>query len=298
MGLGNRNAKSGDQGSNYKIDLKTLQALQAIMTATGAGATEATLLLVLAALQNGREFEAQLVMDLGGAGCPGNCPTYMQVRIFNTATGTFNPPVYYDAAGGLIIPTGPLQLVNPQYTLDSILLQLTAINADLDVALSTRASEATLLNVLTTAAFQARINTLGQKTMANSTPVVLASDQSSIPVTLPAVTAISAFRNTAVTNAAVAVKASAGEVWGWNIINPNATPIYIKIYDTAAAGVTVGATAVVMTLMVPGSGAVFQEPNVAQLINSTAIAIAAVTGSADADATAPGSAVLVEIKYK
>lgn len=44
------------------------------------------------------------------------------------------------------------------------------------------ATEATLLNVLTTAAFQARINTLGQKTMANSTPVVLASDQTAIPV--------------------------------------------------------------------------------------------------------------------
>lgn len=45
------------------------------------------------------------------------------------------------------------------------------------------ATEATLATVLTTAAFQARINTLGQKTMANSTPVVIASDQSALPVT-------------------------------------------------------------------------------------------------------------------
>ncbi len=45
------------------------------------------------------------------------------------------------------------------------------------------ATETTLLDVLTTAAFQARINTLGQKTSDNSTPVVLASDQSSISVT-------------------------------------------------------------------------------------------------------------------
>lgn len=44
------------------------------------------------------------------------------------------------------------------------------------------ATEATLVNVLTTAAFQARINTFGQKTMATSTPVVLASDQAAIPV--------------------------------------------------------------------------------------------------------------------
>jgi hypothetical protein len=46
------------------------------------------------------------------------------------------------------------------------------------------ATETTLSGVLTTTAFQARINTLGQKTMANSTPVVLASDQSPLPVTL------------------------------------------------------------------------------------------------------------------
>jgi trimeric autotransporter adhesin len=44
------------------------------------------------------------------------------------------------------------------------------------------ATETTLATLLTTSAFQARINTLGQKTMANSTPVVLASDQASIPV--------------------------------------------------------------------------------------------------------------------
>lgn len=43
------------------------------------------------------------------------------------------------------------------------------------------ATEATLATLLTTTAFQARINTLGQKTMANSTPVVLSSDQSAIP---------------------------------------------------------------------------------------------------------------------
>lgn len=43
-------------------------------------------------------------------------------------------------------------------------------------------TEVTLAGVLTTAAFQARINTLGQKLMAASTPVVLASDHSAISV--------------------------------------------------------------------------------------------------------------------
>lgn len=65
---------------------------------------------------------------------------------------------------------------------DTEIARLTSILAQLDVALSTRASEATLLGVLTSVDFQARINTLGQKTSATSTPVVLASDQSVIPV--------------------------------------------------------------------------------------------------------------------
>lgn len=47
------------------------------------------------------------------------------------------------------------------------------------------ATEATLATLLTSGTFTARLNTLGQKTMANSAPVVLASDQSAIPVTGP-----------------------------------------------------------------------------------------------------------------
>ena len=45
------------------------------------------------------------------------------------------------------------------------------------------ATEATVATLLTEAEFEARINTLGQKTSASSTPVVLASDQTSIPIT-------------------------------------------------------------------------------------------------------------------
>jgi hypothetical protein len=44
------------------------------------------------------------------------------------------------------------------------------------------ATEATLATMLTLTGFQSRINTLGQKAMVASTPVVIASDQSAIPV--------------------------------------------------------------------------------------------------------------------
>lgn len=46
------------------------------------------------------------------------------------------------------------------------------------------ATETTLGTRLADATFTTRINTLGQKTMANSMPVVIASDQSSVPVTI------------------------------------------------------------------------------------------------------------------
>lgn len=52
-----------------------------------------------------------------------------------------------------------------------------------EATLATKASEATLATMLTLAGFQARINTLGQKTMAASTPIVIASDQPAIQVT-------------------------------------------------------------------------------------------------------------------
>jgi len=180
MSLGNGNPKQGDKGSNFSYELKVIRNLNLIAAATGGGATEATLLMVLASLQNGQEFEQNLVMDLGGVGCPAACPTYLQVRIWDIVTHTFNPPIYYDASGTLVVPVGPLQIVNPQYVLDNILLQLTAINADLDVALSTRASEATLLSI-----DDGIPATLGQTLMAASMPVVIASDQSAVLVTLP-----------------------------------------------------------------------------------------------------------------
>lgn len=44
-------------------------------------------------------------------------------------------------------------------------------------------TEATLVTRLAEATFTSRINTLGQKTMANSTPVVISSDQSTITIT-------------------------------------------------------------------------------------------------------------------
>lgn len=58
--------------------------------------------------------------------------------------------------------------------------------------------------------FTTRINTLGQKTMANSTPVVLASDQAAIPVTLTSTSISSVTAGTGATNLGAAVDAARG----------------------------------------------------------------------------------------
>ena len=150
MSVGNLKDQ-GNKGNNFPYQLNTLKTLGLIAGSTAAGATEATLLQVLSAIQAGQEYEQNLVIDLGGTGCPANCPTYLQIRIWDTVNHVFLPPVYYDADGNLVVPVGPLELVNPQYVLENILTQVTAINADLDVALSTRASEATLLTLATEA---------------------------------------------------------------------------------------------------------------------------------------------------
>ena len=67
-------------------------------------------------------------------------------------------------------------------TLASILADTASLDSKVDVNLSTRATEATVATLLTEAEFTTRINVQGQQTMAGSTPVVLPSDQTSIPV--------------------------------------------------------------------------------------------------------------------
>lgn len=135
MSIGNLKTY-GNKGTNFDWQFAVLQLLGQIAAGSGGGcpcpsnAQESTLQQVLNALQNGQEFEQALVMDLGGPGCPGNCPTYIQVRIWDTVNHVFGPPTYYNAAGAVVVPVGPLQLVNPQYVLNDMYLQLIAINTN------------------------------------------------------------------------------------------------------------------------------------------------------------------------
>lgn len=58
---------------------------------------------------------------------------------------------------------------------------------------------------------------------------------------------------TALTNSAQAIKASAGQLYGWYIYNPNASAQFVQLYNTAAASVTVGTTNPLFMLTIPAT---------------------------------------------
>lgn len=114
------------------------------------------------------------------------------------------------------------------------------------------ATETTLGTRLADTTFTGRINTQGQKAMTASTPVVLASDQSAIPVTQTAtVGTLANGAETAVAGSAVQVAAS------------NASRKILIVQNTGVANVRVGITGVTATTglrLTPGSMFIFEMP--------------------------------------
>ena len=84
-----------------------------------AGATESTLQSVLEAIQDGQDFESKLVVDDNGNG-----DTYIEVRIWNPDTQTWETPLYYAAGSNTGVPLGslvsPIVYVNPSALLNTI----------------------------------------------------------------------------------------------------------------------------------------------------------------------------------
>lgn len=108
---------------------------------------------------------------------------------------------------------------------------------------------------------------------------------------------LSNFRSLTLDSTAQAIKASAGELWGFNIINLNAADIYVKFYNVAAASVNPASDVPIKTLLVPQLSTVFQDTKSRLDVFSTAISIRAVTGSGDTNTTAPSTLPIIEIKY-
>lgn len=165
--------------------------------------------------------------------------------------------------------------------------------------------------------------TLGQKAMAASMAVVVASDQSAVPVSQSGTWTVqpgntanttawlvsarpatsgghSIYRliSAATTNAA-SIKGSAGQVYGAIITNTNAAVRYVKLYNKATAP-TVGTDIPVMTLAIPGNtagaGMVFSFEN--GIAFGTGIGSATTTGAADSDTGAvAANEIIVNLFY-
>ena len=115
---------------------------------------------------------------------------------------------------------------------------------------------------------------------------------------------ISRYRNTALSSTKQEIKATAGDIYGWNFINPNTVDTYIKIYDAPAASVTVGTTTPILTMCIPAAvsstvaGVFYQDVGaVPQEICTSGITIAAVTGLADNSTTAPTTPIHCSVRY-
>jgi hypothetical protein len=170
-------------------------------------------------------------------------------------------------------------------------------------------------------------NPNGQATMANSSPVVIASDQSALIVSQSVatnfktqaenyqggsavsstnplyVTAIATNANgysasgssigATVTN--IGTANTAGAVNGWYIYNPNNSVAYVQFFNLQASSVTLGTTAPYYSIGVPALSAANLLTSTG-ILHSTAISIAATTTRSGS--TGPGTTVDVNIFYK
>jgi hypothetical protein len=121
--------------------------------------------------------------------------------------------------------------------------------------------------------------------VASSVPIVPAASATG--------TGLTAFFSAAL-SAAVAVKASAGRLYGYHIQNPNAAGVFVQIFNVAAGSVVLGTTTPIVSLFVPAGGAldgVFAVP----ISFSAAISAAATT--TPGGAVAPTTPVVGNLFY-
>lgn len=105
------------------------------------------------------------------------------------------------------------------------------------------------------------------------------------------------FSNSALSNTVTAVKASAGKLGGYVIGNPNASAIYIQVFNKAVGSVTLGTTVPDMVFLIPGAanGAGANVEFTQGIPLGTAITVAVTT--TPTGSTAPGTGAVVNILF-
>jgi hypothetical protein len=139
MSIGNLKT-DGNKGNNFPWQLKMLQgqqcacdALQSIVINTAD--LDPLLVQILAAIQQGTDYEAALVVDA-------NDDTWLEIRVWNGVT--FDPPVYYLAGSNTAgTPVAPITYINP----NTYLAQIVSNTTDLatETTLTTVAADLALI---------------------------------------------------------------------------------------------------------------------------------------------------------
>ena len=214
MSVGNLKDK-GNKGNNFPYQLKTLQLLDAINQSISAlpgvdyetrtSTYEATV-TVPTQYNQGDIIVRYDIIDVAAG-------TLLTTIWFNQTLQTtlLIPPLPANltpisAPSGVTVLNGPAgAAVNIQDGGNSITVDATSLPLPTGAA-----TETTLGTILADATFTSRINTLGQKAMVASTPVVLASDQSTLNVTQVERTGVSGFTGAITGVAATDVIAAPG----------------------------------------------------------------------------------------
>lgn len=107
-------------------------------------------------------------------------------------------------------------------------------------------------------------------------------------------------RDTALTNGFATVTTIPMKLIGYNIINLNTIPVYVKYYDKPAGGTAFASDIPSLTLQIPAATTIYLEPNFnsVQLEANTALTNVCVTGIADTDSTAPAIPIYVQSFYR
>jgi hypothetical protein len=237
MSIGNLKDQ-GNKGNNFPYQFRNLQLLGSLNDCCTA--SSGTLLSILAALQNGQNFIQTLVEDQGGAGCPTNCPVYLEVKIWN-GTG-FDPAVYYDAAGNIVVPIGPLVYLNPDFHLAQMVLLLTSIDNSVDVNLSTRNAEATQLLI------KALLTTIDGDTSNLDTPLSNLNKEATQLLIKNLLTSIDADTSNIAADTTATRTAKVISTTGSGTIPGNPMTVSIFNANTMSGSITIDGT----TISVPG----------------------------------------------
>lgn len=125
MSVGNLKTYGG-KGTNMPWQLKMLWGQESAADSladinTNTSNVDSLLNQILTAIQAGTEYEAALVVDA-------NNITWLEIRIYNAATGTFDPPVYYLAGTNTPgTPVAPITYINPNSYLATLVTNTTSV---------------------------------------------------------------------------------------------------------------------------------------------------------------------------